>query len=123
MTVLFNVKLVLAAINVVLGLLVLAQPRRLAALIGLQTSSPLVLTELRVQFGGLYIALGGAALLLRAYPTAWLMLGLAYAGMALTRIVCGALDRHLWNRVTLIALLFELVCAGVFIAESGWFVG
>lgn len=118
MSLIFTLKLFFAAVNVLFGIVTLLQPQRAMKLIGLEATNKFVVAEVRIGWGGLYLALGLGALVLRLYPTAFLMFSFAYMGMALTRIVTGVIDRSLWNRVTVAALIFEVVCAVIFLVEA-----
>jgi len=122
MSIIFVAKLVLAVVNVVFGLVGLVRPDLIARVIGVQADSSQGRAELRVQYGGMYVALGIGALLLRFYPVAFVMFGLAYAGMALTRLALLIREQPLRTPLNVGLLAFEVICAGVFIAESSWLV-
>lgn len=89
MSPLYALKIVAAVLVLAFGILSLIMPRRLAASVGLGSAEPNGIAEIRIGWGGLYTALGLAALLLRLYPTAFIMLAFAFGGMALTRLVLG----------------------------------
>lgn len=119
MSPLYALKIVAAVLVLAFGILSLVAPRRLAASVGLGSAEPNGIAEIRIGWGGLYTALGLAALLLRLYPTAFIMLAFAFGGMALTRLVLGLANRALFrNPVYGFALGFEVACALIFVSES-----
>lgn len=122
MSVIFIAKLVLAGVNVVFGLVALLRPDLIARVIGVQAESAQGRAELRIQYGGMYVAMGVGAILLQFYPVAFVMFGLAYAGMAITRLALLGREKALRTPLNIGLLVFEVICAGVFIAESGWLV-
>jgi|GEM_PF-1656776 hypothetical protein len=119
MSPLYALKLAAALLVLVFGIISLIAPKRLAASVGLGASEPNGTAEIRIGWGGLYTALGLGALLLRLYPTAFIMLAFAFGGMALTRLLLGFANRALFrNRVYAFALAFEIACALIFVSES-----
>ncbi len=122
MSVIFVAKLALAVVNVLFGIAALLRPDLIARVIGVQAESAQGRAELRIQYGGMYVAMGAGAILLQFYPVAFVMFGLAYAGMALTRLALIAREQPLRTPINLGLLAFEVICAGVFIAESSWLV-
>ncbi len=122
MSLLFVAKLALAGANVLFGLVGLLRPDLIARIIGVRAESAQGRAELRIQYGGMYVALGVGALLLQFYPVAFVMFGLAYAGMALTRLALIVREAALRTPLNVGLLAFEVICAGVFIAESSWLV-
>ena len=74
------------------GLFGFVAPRYTASVLNLApTTTTMGLSELRASVGGLFVVAGAAALWLDA-PTAYAMLGFAFAGAALGRVVSLALD-------------------------------
>jgi hypothetical protein len=122
MSLIFIAKLVLAGANVLFGVVALLRPDLIARIIGVQAEGAQGRAELRIQYGGMYVALGVGAILLQFYPTAFVMFGLAYAGMALTRLALMAREAALRTPLNIGLLALEVICAGVFIAESSWLV-
>lgn len=122
MSIIFIAKLVLAGANVLFGLVALLRPDLIARVIGVQAESAQGRAELRIQYGGMYVAMGVGAILLQFYPVAFVMFGLAYAGMAITRLALIGREKALRTPLNIGLLVFEVICAGVFIAESGWLV-
>lgn len=121
-SVIFIAKIVLAIVNVVFGVVALLRPDLIARVIGVQADSAQGRAELRIQYGGMYVAMGVGVLVLQFYPLAFLMFGIAYAGMALTRLALIVREAPLRTPLNAGLLVFEALCAGVFIAESGWWV-
>ncbi len=104
------INMALAALTVVLGLFGLLAPRYTAEALDFgTTTSTMGLSELRASAGGLFVAMGGACLLLGA-PWTFAMLGVAYAGAAVGRLTSILLDRPPLPK-TLIWFLFEAVPA------------
>jgi hypothetical protein len=81
-----------AAITAGFGLLGLLAPKRAADLVGLKAVSKPGHSEFRATYGGLFLALGLAPLLMRE-PAAFAIAGLAWLGAAAGRIASIQLDR------------------------------
>ncbi len=76
-----------AALTVAFGLFGFLAPRYTAAALDLEPGATTMgLSELRASVGGLFVVAGLAALWLNTPPT-WAMLGFAYAGATLGRMV------------------------------------
>ena len=75
-----------------LGLLGLLAPNVAAAFTSLRPEGLLGRSEIRATYGGLFLALGAGALVLRS-PEVFLMLGLAWLGAAAGRLVSVVVDR------------------------------
>ncbi len=90
----------ISALNVIAAVLTIGfgcfgwlAPRYTAAALDLDpTPSTMGLSEMRASVGALFVALGIGALLI-ATPTAYLMVGVAYAGAALGRATSLVLDK------------------------------
>ena len=75
------------------GLFGFLAPRYTAAALDLETGrSTMGLSELRASVGGLFVIAGGAAILI-GDPVAFVMIGFAFVGAALGRLVSLALDK------------------------------
>lgn len=98
----------LAAVNLLFGVIALTSPGRVARFIGLETTSASARGELRAVFGGLVIAL--AVLMVVALrrddgPAILRTVAVIFAGLAAGRVVSLAADGV--NAYTAIALLLE----------------
>jgi hypothetical protein len=90
-----------AILTVGFGLFGFIAPRYTAATLDLQTiGSTMGLSEMRASVGGLFVV-GGMAALVMGQPAAYAMLGFAYAGAALGRVVSALLDRPPLAKVAL----------------------
>ncbi len=107
----------IAVLTIGFGLFGFLAPAWTAASLDLApTNSTMGLSEMRASVGGLFVVTGAAVLWLNS-PTAYLMLGIVYAGTALGRFVSLALD----NPPIAKALLFggiEAVLAALLIAAN-----
>jgi hypothetical protein len=88
----------------------LVMPRALARLGELELPGVRGLAEVRVNFGGLFIG-GGLAALLINQPAAYQTLGIAMLGAAATRALALGLDKPALNRSYMALLLFETLLA------------
>jgi hypothetical protein len=107
MTILTILKIIAAIGTIATGVLALLRPRSIEGFTGIQASSPRAITEIRSIFGGLFIGLGAAALLLND-PAAYQMLGITYGAIAVTRIISIFLDRSPENS-NIISAVVEVV--------------
>ena len=78
-------------LTVIAGAFALFAPEKAVALTGLVPKGGRGLTEIRCVMGGLYIALGVTPLILGS--DTFLMLGIAYLAIALTRLVSIFIDK------------------------------
>jgi hypothetical protein len=78
-------------LTVISGLFALFSPERAVSLTGLVPKGGRGLTEIRCVMGGLYIALGVTPFFLG--EDAFMMLGIAYLAIAMTRLVSIFLDK------------------------------
>lgn len=100
-----------AAVGVTLltGAYSMIKPGSIKGFTGLEASSPRAVTEIRAVMGGTFIGLGLAALLLNT-PEVFKMLGIAYAAIAVIRMVSMMLDKSV-IRSNVISLVSEIVLA------------
>ena len=89
------------------GLLALFRPKSVYGFTGLQAEGGRGITEIRAILGGLFIALGGTVLFFRS-PETYLMLGIAYLGIGLVRLVSMFIDDSV-ERSNIISLVVEFV--------------
>ena len=83
-----------AIITVGLGALGLLAPLRAARMVGLQPDGGRGLTELRATYGGLFVGMGLACLVMQD-PAAYAVAACAWWGAAIARVVSIAVDRQL----------------------------
>ncbi len=89
------------------GCLALLKPKSIYGFTGLKAESSRGITEIRAVFGGFFIALGAAPLVLQA-PAAFQMLGIAYLVVALTRSLSMVVDKSV-ERSNIISLVIEIL--------------
>ena len=106
--------IVAAVASILFGCFGFFAPRFTAAALDLEpTASTMGLSEMRASVGGLFVVSGMAAIWIGA-PLGYAMLGFAYAGAALGRVLSLVLDRPPVSRV----LLF----GGIELALALWFI-
>lgn len=114
------IKIIVAAASLLFGLVALWNPKRTAESAFLKADTANGEAEIRASWGGTFLGLGLAALLLRD-PEAYMLFGIAYAVTAGVRLVTWALNRNLVNRTVLIIFGFEVISAVVFMLPEGLF--
>jgi len=112
MSLLSILKIVAALLTVGTGLLALVRPTAVYRFTGLTAGGARGLSEIRAIFGGLFIALGIAPLLLGA--TAYTVLGAGYLAIAAARLASIFIDRSK-DSSNLISLAIEIVCGAILI--------
>ncbi|MCE5257815.1 MAG: DUF4345 family protein [Chloroflexi bacterium] len=105
-------KLIVALLTIATGVLSLVKPKAIYGFTGLKAEGARGLSEIRAIFGGLFIALGAAPLILGG--TAYQVLGIGYLAIALTRSVSILID-HSRASSNLISLATEIVCGVILI--------
>ena len=100
-------------LSIVLGVGALVSPETLARQTGLAADGPLGRSELRALFGGVFIGIGIAALLLGS-PAAHLVGAAAFLGGAAAKLLSAALERGVLP-AALPGLLFDLVLGALFL--------
>ena len=86
------VSIIMAVLTIVFGAFGFVAPRWTASVLDLEpTNSTMGLSEIRASTGGLFVALGIAALLIGT-PWAYGMMGVAYSGAAIGRAVSMVID-------------------------------
>jgi hypothetical protein len=99
---------IIAAVGTILtGLYSLLRPATLTGFTGLSPIGGRGITEIRAVLGGFFIALGIAPLILNS-PVAYLMLGIAYLGVALVRGISMFVDKSV-VRSNVISLAVEII--------------
>lgn len=105
--------LVAPVLSIVLGLVALVSPETLARQTGLVADGPLGRSELRALFGGVFIGIGIAALLLGS-PAAHLVGAAAFLGGAAAKVLSATLERGVLP-AALPGLLFDLALGALFL--------
>ena len=106
MDLLLILKVLAAVATIATGLLALIKPSAAYGFTGLSASGPRGVSEMRSIFGGLFIALGAAPLILG--ETAYLVLGYGYLAIAAVRAFSIVFDRA-YERSNLISLAIEIL--------------
>jgi hypothetical protein len=101
-------KVIAAVITMGIGLISLVRPRVGAAFADIEVPNARAVAEIRLVFGGLYVGLGLAPLIL-ADPLAFRVVGLAWLGELVARAIAAFVDRPPLDSKYLIAGLLELV--------------
>ena len=105
--------LIAALLTIGFGLFGFLAPKYTAAALDLApTSSTMGLSEMRASVGGLFVVAGAAGIWLDQ-PLAYAMIGFAFAGAALGRVVSLVLDKPPVKKV--------LVFGGIESALAAWF--
>jgi hypothetical protein len=99
-------KIIAALATAATGLLAFVKPSAAYGFTGLNAGGARGVSEIRAVFGGLFIGLGVASLLLGA--TAYLMLGIGYLAIAATRAFSIVFDKS-YAQSNLISLGIEIV--------------
>ncbi len=106
MNILLVLKIIAAIATLGTGVLALVKPTSVYGFTGLKTDGARGISEIRAIFGGLFIALGIAPFLFG--ETAYLVLGLGYLVIAITRLASIFIDRSRESS-NLISLGIEIV--------------
>ncbi|MCG2788298.1 MAG: DUF4345 family protein [Anaerolineae bacterium] len=106
-------KLIAAILTIATGALALFSPKSVPGFTGLQPVGGRGITEIRSTLGGLFIALGLYPIL-AASTDGYVMLGWAYLGIALVRLVSIFLDKSS-ERSNWISLGVEIVFGGILV--------
>ena len=105
-------KIIAALATVATGLLAFVKPTATYGFIGLNANGVRGVSEIRAIFGGLFIGLGLAPLLLGA--TAYQMLGIGYLAIAVARTFSIVFDKS-YAQSNLISLVIEIVLGAILI--------
>lgn len=106
-TVLLVLKIIAGIGTIGTGLLAVFKPTSVYGFTGLKAEGGRGITEIRSILGGLFIALGATVLLFRTNDT-FTMLGIAYLGIALVRVISMFVDQSV-ERSNIISLVVEIV--------------
>lgn len=105
-------KIIAALATVATGVLAFVKPAATYGFIGLNATGVRGVSEIRAIFGGLFIGLGLAPLLLGA--TAYQMLGIGYLAIAVARTFSIVFDKS-YAQSNLISLVIEIVFGAILI--------
>ena len=99
---------IIAAVGTILtGLFSLIKPEAITGFTGLRPEGGRGITEIRAILGGFFIALGAAPLFLNS-PIAYMMLGIAYLGVAVVRGISMVVDKSIIQS-NVISLIVEII--------------
>jgi hypothetical protein len=101
------IQILIAILTILLGVFVIVRPTAIFTFTGLSANGIRGITEIRAIFGGLFVALGAAPIMLNA-PAAYKMLGIVYIGIAVTRIG-SMVNEPCFEKSNLISLLSETI--------------
>lgn len=87
-------KIIAALGTIATGLFSLIKPLAVRGFTGLEAPGGRGITEIRAVLGGFFVALGAAPLIFNS-PDMYLMLGIAYLGVAAVRLVSMFVDKSL----------------------------
>ena len=108
---------IIAAIATILtGLVSLLKPESVTGFTDLRPEGGRGITEIRAILGGFFIALGAAPLVLNS-PVAYMMLGIAYLGVALVRGVSMFTDKSVVQS-NVISLVVEIIFGIILVLPS-----
>ncbi|WP_300030498.1 DUF4345 family protein [uncultured Roseobacter sp.] len=108
-----------ALLTIGFGLFGFLAPRYTAGALDLKTDgSTMGLSELRASVGGLFVIAGIAALWL-AHPVAYVMIGFAFTGAALGRVVSVVFDKPPLGKVLLFGGIEAALAAALIIGNYG----
>jgi hypothetical protein len=106
-------KIIALLATAVTGLLALIKPQSAQGFTGLTIAGPRGITEVRAVFGGAFIALGVAPLILIS-PAAYQLVGIMYLAIALVRATSMVLDKSV-VKSNVISLAAEIVLGGILV--------
>ncbi len=99
---------IIAAVGTILtGLVSLFKPESVTGFTGLRPEGGRGITEIRAVLGGFFVALGAALLFLNS-PVAYMMLGIAYLGVAIVRGISMLVDKSV-TQSNVISLIVEII--------------
>jgi Domain of unknown function (DUF4345) len=104
MSVLLVLKIIISLATAATGGLAFIKPEAVYGFTGLSATSVRGISEIRAIFGGLFIALGVAPIVLSQYR----LLGIAYLAIALARVISIIVDKS-YAQSNLISLAIEIV--------------
>lgn len=109
-----TINLIAALLTIAFGLFGFLAPRYTASALDLEpTHSTMGLSEMRASVGGLFVIAGAAAILI-GQPLAFAMIGFAFAGAALGRILSLVFDKPPVTKL--------LIFGGIEVALAAWLI-
>ena len=109
-------QIIAALATILTGLVSLLKPESVTGFTGLRPEGGRGITEIRAILGGFFVALGAAPLFLNS-PVAYLMLGIAYLGVALVRAVSMFTDKSVVQS-NVISLVVEIIFGIILVLPS-----
>lgn len=103
-------KVVVLVLQVLFGVASLIAPRSIGASVNLVPKDWIGMTELRASFGGAYVAVAIAALVLDT-PEVYTVVGALYLGPLIVRVAASLLDRNYITRTTFGVMASEALFA------------
>lgn len=100
-------QIIAAVATILTGLVSLIKPESVTGFTGLRPEGGRGITEIRAILGGFFIALGAVPLFLNS-PVAYMMLGIAYLGVAVVRGISMFVDKSVVQS-NVISLIVEIV--------------
>ena len=113
MSILTILKYIALLATVATGLLAFIKPDAVYGFTGLTAQGARGVSEVRAVFGGLFIALGIAPLVLGA-PAAYRMMGFGYLAIAITRSISIVVDKS-YAQSNIISLVIEILFGAVLV--------
>lgn len=108
-----TLKLVTALLTAIFGIVALLRPQQTAEAASLSADTPAGQAEIRASWGGLFLGLAIAVMVLQSYE-AYLVFASAYALTAIVRMLTWANNSDLITRTAIIIFCFEVFSAIVF---------
>ncbi|MEL7167631.1 MAG: DUF4345 family protein [Pseudomonadota bacterium] len=109
-----TINLIAALLTIAFGLFGFLAPRYTASALDLEpTHSTMGLSEMRASVGGLFVIAGAAAILI-GQPLAFAMIGFAFAGAALGRVLSLIFDKPPVTKL--------LIFGGIEVALAAWLI-
>jgi hypothetical protein len=105
-----------ASVNIVVGVLGIIRPQQMSVVLALEPLSVRGVTEIRVTFGALWLAIG-LALIMRPSPDAFALAGVAWLALAASRLVFAVTADHL-DRTTFSILALEVATAAFLLVAA-----
>ncbi len=110
-------RIIAAIASIIFGIVAIVQPTTVANSAGLPTATARAKAEIRINWGGLFIALGLGVIILNAVA-AYQLFGLGYVGLAGVRTVEALRDRSIVDRAYIITVVFEIISAIIFLVPA-----
>jgi hypothetical protein len=107
-----------AAITLILGCLSLLFPERVSEIVGIRGQGPLGTSELRATYGGFFLCLGAGCLATQS-EHAFMVVGAAWCGAAIARLISLVVDKSR-SRENLLGLALEATIGAMLMSGAFW---